>query len=66
VPVKVRALGRCVKTCALLDIDSTNSFCSAALLEHLGITGVKQSLSLTTLDMKDSIVQTEKVSHGHG
>ena len=61
VPAKVRVLGRCVKTCALLDTGSTNSFCSAALLKHLGITGIKQSLSLTTLGMKDSIVQTEKV-----
>jgi len=67
VPVKVRALGRCVKTCALLDAGSTNSFCSAALLEHLGVTGIRQSLSLTTLGIKDSIVQTENVSlHGHG
>jgi len=62
VPVQIRASGRSVRTCALLDSGSTNTFCSAALLEHLGISGKKQSLSLSTLDKADIIIETERVS----
>ena len=62
VPVQVRALGRCIRTCALLDTGSTNTFCSAALLERLEISGKRQTLSLTTLDKADTTIETERVS----
>ena len=64
VPVLVGATSGndAVATYALLDSGSTNTFCSAALLQQLGISGVKARLSLTTLDRTDSVVETERVN----
>ena len=56
VPVTVRAPGsdQCIKTYALLDNGSTNTFCSENLLRQLGISGRREVLSLTTLEKAKS------------
>ena len=58
VAVKVRAPGSktCVKTYALLDSGSTNTFCSQELLNDLGIKGRNEQVSLTTLERANSSV----------
>ncbi|KAL9986299.1 hypothetical protein ACROYT_G000428 [Oculina patagonica] len=52
VPVNVRAKGKekMVQTYAFLDPGSNTTFCTDRLIEHLGATGKKATLSLTTMD----------------
>ncbi|XP_028413652.1 uncharacterized protein LOC114536505 [Dendronephthya gigantea] len=61
VPVKVKCAGsfRVVLTYAFLDPGSNTTFCSNELLEQLGITGKKTTLSLTTLQ---NVQQTTRCS----
>ncbi|XP_033636759.1 uncharacterized protein LOC117297720 [Asterias rubens] len=51
-----------VRTYALLDTGSTNTFCTEQLAQCLGVKGTKQKLSLTTLDKIDSTIDTTLVS----
>ena len=55
VPVKVKAKGReaVVKTYAFPGPGSNTSFCTDHLIERLGVTGTKRTLSLTTMSNKD-------------
>ena len=63
VPVKVKGHGEhhFVKTYALLDTGSTQSFCSEDLTRHLGICGKEDTIRLTTLDQKEVKVHTSIV-----
>ncbi|XP_038061252.1 uncharacterized protein LOC119731982 [Patiria miniata] len=63
VPVKVRGRGeqQFVKTYALLDTGSTQSFCSEDLTRRLGIYGKEDTIRLTTLDQKEVQVHTSVV-----
>ncbi|XP_064639787.1 uncharacterized protein LOC135495255 [Lineus longissimus] len=51
VPVTIRAAAadRSIKTHALLDSGSTNTFCTEGLLRELGVKGQETAMSLTTL-----------------
>ena len=52
-----------IETYALLDNGSTNTFCSDDLIEELHITtGVKEVLSLTTLEKANNSIETTVVS----
>ena len=51
-----------VSTYALLDSGSTNSFCSAQLVDQFRVTGQKSQLSLTTLDNANSVTEMQSVS----
>lgn len=62
VNVRVRGSSVCVETYALLDNGSNSTFCSASLLERLGINGTKTRLKLTTIDSSkdvDSLIVTD-------
>lgn len=62
VKVRVRGSSVCVETYALLDNGSNSTFCSASLLERLGINGTKTRLKLTTIDSSkdvDSLIVTD-------
>jgi len=56
IPVKVRAKGQTVYyyTHALLDSGSTNTFCSEALIEKLGVKGQQANLSVTTVNSREN------------
>ena len=64
--VPVRVYGpegnHAVDTFALLDSGSTNSFCTKDLTRRLGVSGRKQTLSLSTLDQANSQLQCTEVS----
>ena len=64
VPVRVQAAtgGNVLRTFALLDTGSTNSFCTKSLTQKLNVTGRKQTLSLTTLDNAQCTMDTSVVS----
>ena len=64
VPVRVQAAtgGNVLRTFALLDTGSTNSFCTKSLMQKLNVTGRKQTLSLTTLDNAQCTMDTSVVS----
>ncbi len=64
VAVKITApmASKTIETYALLDQGSTNSFVSKGVLDSLGVTGVKQRVSLTTLEKANTILDTEIVS----
>ncbi|XP_028411636.1 uncharacterized protein LOC114534738 [Dendronephthya gigantea] len=66
VPVRVKASGhgasKTVETYAFLDSGSNTSFCTEALLDQLDLQGRKTSLSLTTIQGKNSLVQCSQVS----
>ncbi|XP_038050892.1 uncharacterized protein LOC119724042 [Patiria miniata] len=64
VPVRVKAAGGSVfiRTHALLDTGSTNTFCTEHLARQLGVEGAKQRLNLTTLDKMGSSIDTTRVS----
>ena len=49
VPVIIEWQGKQIKTYAFLDQGSTHSFCDIGIVNELGITGRKQSISLQTL-----------------
>ena len=49
VPVIIEWQGKQIKTYAFLDQRSTHSFCDIGIVNELGITGRKQSISLQTL-----------------
>ena len=51
-----------VRTYALLDSGSTNTFCSNELIQQFGIKGRDEVLSLTTLEKADSQIQTTVVN----
>ena len=61
VPVNVRAKGqeKMVQTYAFLDPGSNTAFCTDRLIEHLGATGKKATLSLTTMDQDN--VKSERL-----
>ena len=56
VPVKVKAKGKEaeVEKYAFFDQGSNTSFCTDQLIERLGATGMKTTLSLTTMSDKDA------------
>ena len=56
VHVKVKEKGKeaVVETYAFLDPGSNTSFCTDQLIERLGATGMKTTLSLTTTSHKDT------------
>ena len=60
VPVKVKAKGKgaVIETYAFLDPGSNTSFCTDQLIERLGATGTKTTLSLTTMSDKDAKSQS--------
>ncbi len=64
VPVRVQASegSNFVRTYALLDTGSTNTFCTEQIAEQLGVKGTKQKLNLTTLEKIDSTIDTTMVS----
>ena len=64
VPVQVRVKGseHTVRTCALLDSGSTNSFCSEELTELLGVKGETEAFTLTTLGRAGSMEEAQVVS----
>ena len=60
VPVKVWVKG-CktpVATNAFLDSGSSSTFCTEALGKQLGVSGPRAKISLTTLEKKDSLVDS--------
>jgi hypothetical protein len=52
----------CVETCALLDNGSTGTFCTAELARKLHLHGQEQTLSITTLNGRQSNENTSIVS----
>ena len=64
VAVRVTAPGskKYIKTYALLDSGSTNSFCTEALRNQLGVDGRAETLSVTTLEKKNSRLNTKVVT----
>lgn len=62
VTVSTTAGDKVITTGALLDSGSTNTFCSSRLTRELGVKGEKVQLSLTTLESRNSVVDTERVS----
>ena len=64
VPVRFNTLhgDHFVDMFALLDSGSTNTFCSAKLVNKLGIHGIKEELSLTILEKECSVTDTTVVS----
>jgi hypothetical protein len=62
VNVKAPRGGKVVTTFALLDSGSTNSFCSASLLDELGIEGTTESIALTTLERSQSLSKVKVAS----
>ena len=59
-PVKVRLQGgsTAVTTFAFLDSGGSSTFCTEALMEQLGVSGLKTKISLTTLEKSDSLVDS--------
>ena len=57
VPVKVWLTRRetTVVLCIFLDSGSSSTFCTEALMRRLGTNGTKTTISLTTLEKKDSL-----------
>ena len=45
-------------TYAFLDSGSSSTFCSETLMRQLGISGAETKISLTTLEKKDSIIDS--------
>ena len=62
-PVKVKAPGldKIVETYAFLDNGSNTSFCSEGLIEELGINGRATTLSLTTMESKNTSIKCSAV-----
>ena len=58
-PVKVKAPGldKIVETYAFLDNGSNTSFCSEGLIAELGINGRETTLSLTTMESKNTSIK---------
>lgn len=59
-PVKVRRRGseKAITTYAFLDKKSTSTFCREALMRNLDINGPKTKIPLTTLEKKDSLIDS--------
>ena len=64
VPVKVKAKGQDKKvlTYAFLDSGSNTSFCTDALLQKLDAKGVKNTLSLTTMQTSNKVIKCSLVN----
>ena len=60
VPVKVWIKGSKIPTVtyAFLDSGSSSTFCTETLMRQLGVNGPKTTISLTTLEKKDSLVDS--------
>lgn len=60
VPVKVwpKGNGTPVITYAFLDSGSSSTFCTEALMRQLGVNGQRTLISLTTLDRKNSLIDS--------
>jgi hypothetical protein len=60
VPVKVRVRGtdEAIITYAFLDNESDSTFCTELLAQQLGIEGVKTKMALTTMEQKNSLVDS--------
>ena len=61
VKVKVPGLDKIVETYAFLDHGSNTSFCSEGLIEELGINGRATTLSLTTMESKNTSIKYSAV-----
>ena len=59
-PVKVRRRGseKAIAMYVFLDNGSTSTYCTEALMRQLDINGAKTKISLTTLEKKDSLVDS--------
>ena len=60
VPVKVwlKRTGAPMITYAFLDSGSSSSFCTESLMKQLGVSGTRTKISLTTLEKKDSLLDS--------
>ena len=60
VPVKVwlKTTGPPVITYAFLDNGSSSTFCTESLMRKLGVNGTRAQISLTTLEKKDSLIDS--------
>ena len=58
--VKVRRKGseNAITTYAFLNNGSSTTFCTEALTRQFGINGLKTKISLTTLEKKDSLIDS--------
>ncbi len=63
VKVKSKSGHKSVETFALLDSGSSHTFCSQSLINELGLSGRKETLSLTTLEKKDSVSNCEVITN---
>lgn len=59
-PVKVRRRGseKAIAIYAFLDNGSSSTYCTEALMRQLDINGLKTKIPLTTLDKKDSLIDS--------
>ncbi|KAL9986036.1 hypothetical protein ACROYT_G000097 [Oculina patagonica] len=60
VPVKVKCKGSdtTIVTYAFLDNGSSSTFCTESLMRQLGVNGLETKISLTTLEKKDSLIDS--------
>lgn len=65
IPVKVRSkeTNKTVITYAFLDNGSDSSFCTKDLAEQLGIKGIETTISLTTMEKRNSIINSSMIQH---
>ena len=67
VPVKVKRKGSdtAIITYAFLDSGSSSTFCTESVMKQLGIDGLKTRISLTTLEKKESLVDSSRSRLSH-
>jgi len=58
VKVWLKATGPPVITYAFLDSGSSSTFCTESLMRQLGVSGTRTQISLTTLEKKDSLIES--------
>ena len=65
IPVKVRSkeTNKTIVTYAFLDNGSDSSFCTECLAEQLGVKGIETVISLTTMEKKNSIINSSIIQH---
>ena len=67
VPVKVKRKGSdtAIITYAFLNSGSSSTFCTESVMKQLGIDGLKTRISLTTLEKKESLVDSSRSRPSH-
>jgi hypothetical protein len=65
IPVKVRSkeANKTIVTYPFLDNGSDSSFCTESLAEQLDITDIETAISLTTMEKKNSIINSSIIQH---